>query len=146
MVLPVPVPSFSHNSHETSTGTLGVDFEQTVHPPFLAPVYQTGDNGTLAGHFEQTVDPSFLGPVYRTGDYGRWLEDGCLELLGRKDDQIKHRGRRIELGEIQAAMERCPLVRTAAVRLYRYPPLEAGAARPNEEVKDPQPIILAPYH
>ncbi len=131
MVLPVPVPSS----------------EQTVHPPFLAPVYRTGDNGTLAGDFEQaTVDPSFLGPVYRTGDYGRWLEDGCLELLGRRDDQIKHRGRRIELGEIQAAMERCPLVRTAAVRLYRYPPLEAGAVRPNAEVKDPQPIILAPYH
>ena len=41
--------------------------------------------------------------VYRTGDLGRFNERGELEFLGRRDDQIKHMGHRIELGELEAA-------------------------------------------
>lgn len=43
--------------------------------------------------------------VYRTGDFGRFLADGSIEFLGRRDDQIKLRGFRVELGEIAAAVE-----------------------------------------
>ncbi|WP_428231993.1 amino acid adenylation domain-containing protein [Flavobacterium sp.] len=39
--------------------------------------------------------------LYKTGDWGRWLPDGTIELLGRKDYQVKVRGYRIELGEIE---------------------------------------------
>ncbi|WP_066267626.1 non-ribosomal peptide synthetase [Hydrogenophaga palleronii] len=39
--------------------------------------------------------------IYRTGDGGRWRHDGSLEHLGRLDDQIKIRGFRVELGEIE---------------------------------------------
>jgi amino acid adenylation domain-containing protein len=42
---------------------------------------------------------------YRSGDLARWNEDGNLEFLGRKDSQIKIHGVRIELGDIEAALQ-----------------------------------------
>jgi len=59
--------------------------------------------------------------LYRTGDLARWLPDGRLDLLGRIDDQVKIRGFRIEPGEIEAALERCPGVRQAAVVVRDLP-------------------------
>ncbi|MCF5709236.1 amino acid adenylation domain-containing protein [Pseudomonas syringae] len=53
--------------------------------------------------------------LYKTGDVGRWLPDGTLEYLGRNDDQIKIRGLRVELGEIEAVLSSLPGVREAAV-------------------------------
>ncbi len=44
------------------------------------------------------------GRLYRTGDWVRWNSDGELEFLGRRDDQIQIRGRRVELGEIEACL------------------------------------------
>ncbi|WP_024804816.1 non-ribosomal peptide synthetase [Nocardia sp. BMG51109] len=55
------------------------------------------------------------GPVYRTGDLGRWLPDGTLEYLGRRDRQIKIRGFRVEPGEVESALRDDPLVATAVV-------------------------------
>jgi len=42
--------------------------------------------------------------AYRTGDLGRWLGDGNLELIGRKDRQVKIQGYRIELDEIESIL------------------------------------------
>ncbi|HEX3525655.1 MAG TPA: amino acid adenylation domain-containing protein [Thermoanaerobaculia bacterium] len=53
--------------------------------------------------------------LYRTGDLARRLPDGCLDVLGRIDRQVKIRGIRVELGEIEAALRRHPGVREAAV-------------------------------
>ncbi|HWO26173.1 MAG TPA: amino acid adenylation domain-containing protein [Kofleriaceae bacterium] len=52
---------------------------------------------------------------YRTGDMGRIGEDGWLEILGRNDFQIKIRGMRIELGEVEYNLRRAPGVRDAVV-------------------------------
>ncbi len=61
-------------------------------------------------------DPHYPGErLYRSGDFGRWLPSGKLEFLGRRDAQVKLRGFRIEIGEIENAMLLAPGVRDAAV-------------------------------
>ncbi|OHD31501.1 MAG: hypothetical protein A2004_13200 [Spirochaetes bacterium GWC1_61_12] len=63
--------------------------------------------------------------MFKTGDLGRFRADGQLEFLGREDFQVKLRGFRIELAEIEAALLACPEVREA-VALAR----QDGAAEP----------------
>jgi non-ribosomal peptide synthetase component F/thioesterase domain-containing protein/acyl carrier protein len=53
--------------------------------------------------------------VYRTGDMGRRLPDGSIQFEGRKDFQIKIRGHRVELGEIESVLTQHPLVRESVV-------------------------------
>lgn len=53
--------------------------------------------------------------LYRTGDRARWQPDGTIEFLGRTDRQVKLRGFRIELEEIETVLARHPAVRQAAV-------------------------------
>lgn len=62
------------------------------------------------------ADPHHAGRrLYRSGDYGRWLPDGKLEYLGRRDFQVKISGFRIEIGEIENTLLRVPGVRQGAV-------------------------------
>ncbi len=55
--------------------------------------------------------------LYRTGDLARYHADGVLEILGRRDHQVKVRGMRVELGEVEAALRRHPNVREAVAVL-----------------------------
>lgn len=70
---------------------------------------------------EQTADAFIENPfetgsiLYKTGDLGKWNSDGNLEILGRIDEQIKIRGHRIDLGEIENALLTYPGVREASV-------------------------------
>lgn len=52
---------------------------------------------------------------YKSGDLVRWRSDGIVEFVGRADQQIKIRGMRVELGEIEAAMTSSPWVKEAVV-------------------------------
>ncbi len=63
--------------------------------------------------------------LYATGDYGRWRSEGTLEFIGRRDDQVKVRGNRVELGEIESTLTRHPGVRAAAV--IAVPEADGGA-------------------
>ncbi len=70
--------------------------------------------GVAKGYFhnkEQTArqfitHPHTKEPMYATGDLGRYWSDGTIEFLGRKDNQIKINGYRVEIGEIEAALNK----------------------------------------
>ncbi|MFF7651096.1 amino acid adenylation domain-containing protein [Streptomyces sp. NPDC007983] len=78
--------------------------EKFVRDPF-------GTRGLAGAH-----GPSGTGNrLYRTGDLARRLADGTLEYLGRIDGQVKIRGNRVELGEVERALAAAPGVRDAVV-------------------------------
>ncbi|MGW0199150.1 non-ribosomal peptide synthetase, partial [Nonomuraea sp. NPDC003201] len=65
------------------------------------------------------------GRSYRTGDLAQWTSDGRLEILGRLDRQIKLRGNRIELAEVEGVLLTHPDVRAAAVVVVGDPSADA---------------------
>ncbi|SCK04934.1 amino acid adenylation domain-containing protein [Streptomyces sp. WMMB 714] len=70
-----------------------------------------------------TADPFVPGQrLYRTGDLARCRADGTLEFLGRLDHQVKLRGQRLELGEIEAVLSRHQAVREAVVVAREHAP------------------------
>ncbi|KDN21967.1 peptide synthetase [Amycolatopsis rifamycinica] len=109
-----------------------------VPPGVVGEVFLAGDclargylhrPGLTAERF--VADPFVPGErMYRTGDLARWLPGGEAEYAGRRDDQIKLRGFRIEPGEVTAALLAVPGVREAAVLVDREgePRLVAGVA------------------
>ncbi|MGW2089826.1 amino acid adenylation domain-containing protein [Streptomyces sp. NPDC001880] len=66
--------------------------------------------------------------MYKTGDNGRWTEDGLLEYLGRTDSQVKVRGFRVDLGEIERRVDEAPGVKQASVVVKN----RGGSGRDNE--------------
>lgn len=86
-----------------------------------------GGHGVARGYLNQpdltaekfVPNPFLMAPsrLYKTGDIARYRPDGNIECLGRNDSQVKLRGHRIDLGEIESALRRHPDVRDAVVSL-----------------------------
>ena len=98
--------------------------------------------------------------LYRSGDYGRWLPEGKLEFLGRRDTQVKISGFRIEIGEIENTLLRLPGVREGAVvvtggtdqskHLVAFyaaqRPLDANALRDQFRESLPEYMVPSAFH
>ncbi len=86
--------------------TAGVAGEIYVRSNYLTMGYFGRPEETATRFIQNPCHDDYPDPVYRTGDQGRITADGVIEFLGRKDNQVKLRGIRIELGDIEAAL-RC---------------------------------------
>lgn len=94
---------------------VGVPGELVVGGVGLARGYLNQPELTAAAFVPAPWNPQQR--IYRTGDLARWRTDGKLEFLGRRDAQVKLRGYRIELDEIEDVLRRHPGVAAAAVKL-----------------------------
>ena len=94
----------------------GVAGEICIAGPGLARGYLNNPEMTAVRF---TAHPFNSGErLYRTGDMGRHIAKGVIEFLGRKDDQVKVRGFRIECGEVEQALLRNPAVEGAVVVVH----------------------------
>ena len=91
----------------------GVSGELLISGRGLAKGYVGRDDLTVAAY--TTLACADLDRVYRTGDFVHWRGDGLLYFEGRRDTQIKIRGMRVEIGEIEAVIRSLPEVGDVAV-------------------------------
>ena len=114
-ILPVgfPVPDIDVEIVDEQGLPLGVGEpgEIVVRSPYLALGYWRRTDLTTAA-FRPEADG---GRTYRTGDVGRIRSDGCLEYLARKDSQLKVRGHRVEVAEVESQLIAADRVRDALV-------------------------------
>jgi amino acid adenylation domain-containing protein len=102
----------------TPSGTLagiGERGEIAVRTPYLSRGYLNDAELTAARFIPNPLTGDPADRVYRTGDLGRYRLDGAVEPAGRVDGQVKVRGFRVELGEIEAALAKHPAVAEAVV-------------------------------
>lgn len=87
----------------------------------------TGGEGVCSGYLndmKRTVekfadDPFYSGKkMYRTGDKARWVSDGNIEIQGRNDRQVKVRGYRVELDEVETVLRKHPMCSEACVEAF----------------------------
>jgi amino acid adenylation domain-containing protein/non-ribosomal peptide synthase protein (TIGR01720 family) len=103
-----------------------LDAELAPRPVLVPGELFIGGRGVAAGYWrdpERTAASFVEHPVtgerlYRTGDLARYLPDGNLEFLGRRDAQVKVRGYRVELGEIESVLLQHPDVEAAFVKAH----------------------------
>ena len=134
------------------TRVLILDEQQIPVPPGVSGELYTGGDGLAHGYIGQPEltaqvfidDPARPGQkLYRTGDHVRWRFDGTLEFRGRVDRQVKIRGHRIELTEVEAALAALPEVTAAAALVQEGPKGKRliGYAAPQLEAADLQDIL-----
>ena len=131
-------------------------------PVGVAGELYVGGSGVARGYLNRPEltaerflqDPFNPGQMYRTGDLVRWLPDGNLEYLGRNDDQVKLRGVRVELGEIESRLAALDGIREAVVlvregRLLAWfteqRPLQIETLRAHLQAQLPEALVPVAY-
>lgn len=113
----------------SGTSVLVWDADGRMAPPEVSGELLIGGVGTGVGYLGRpeltrerfVFDPRY-GRCYRTGDVARATLDGDIELLGREDRQVKLRGHRVELGEVEAVLQEHPAVVDAAALVVEREP------------------------
>jgi len=99
-------------------------------PPGVPGELHIGGSGLARGYHNRPEltakkfipDPFSHDPkarLYKTGDLARYMPDGAIEYIGRIDNQVKIRGNRVELGEIEVVLKRHPSVRDAIATTWK---------------------------
>jgi non-ribosomal peptide synthetase component F/acyl carrier protein len=122
------------------------DGEVAIRSDYLSPGYW-GDQTLTSERFGEGI--------FRTGDLGRFSDGGMLTLLGRKDAQVKVRGSRVDLVEVEGALAARPGVAATAVTprpsprgetaLTAYVALQPGAAAEESELRSALGTTLPPH-
>ncbi|MWV45526.1 SDR family NAD(P)-dependent oxidoreductase [Paenibacillus sp. HJL G12] len=94
---------------------IGVAGELHIAGAALATGYLHDDEGNAAKFIENPFNDHSGPRLYKMGDYGRYLPDGTIELLGRRDHQVKIRGIKLELTGIERVMEQNDAIAECAV-------------------------------
>jgi amino acid adenylation domain-containing protein len=89
--------------------------ELYISSPCLAPGYLNRPELTADKFIPNPFNDGLSSRLYRTGDLGRMRDDGNVEFVGRTDHQVKIRGQRLELGEVESVLLRHEYVRECAV-------------------------------
>ncbi|OMC15836.1 non-ribosomal peptide synthetase [Mycolicibacter heraklionensis] len=131
------------------------DALQPVPPGVVGEVYYAGPQ-VVRGYWKRpgltstrfVANPFSDTPgdrLYRSGDRARWTVDGVLEFVGRTDHQVKVRGFRVELAEVEAALRGAPGVATAAARTWEQRGVTtlAGYLVPTAPVSDAAEFIAS---
>jgi len=140
-----------------------LDEDMHDSPDWVQGELYIGGNGVALGYYgdtEKTNAQFVKHPVsgeriYRTGDWGRYRPGGILEFLGRKDGQIKLRGHRVEIGEIEAVLNKFNDIRDSVVvptgkgndiRLVAFVVLNSGGSIESvkKSAKDSLPNYMIP--
>ncbi|GFH39141.1 non-ribosomal peptide synthetase [Streptomyces pacificus] len=116
-------PSIPYGKPLTNQTFAVLDRHLRPRPEWVPGELYIGGAGVALGYFGDEArtaerfltDPATGERLYRTGDLGRYLPDGTIEFLGREDAQIKIRGYRVELAEVEAAVQAHPEVAAGAV-------------------------------
>ncbi len=94
---------------------IGVSGELLIGGVQISRGYLNLPTLTSARFVDDMYSEGSKGKLYRTGDRARWMADGNIEYLGREDDQVKLRGFRIELSEIESVLLESGLVKNCCV-------------------------------
>ena len=125
---PIGGPASNFSTHIIDTWLRRVapatNGELVIGGPGLARGYRAMPRRTALTFVPNVFDDRPGARIYRTGDVVRWNSDGEVEYLSRLDSQVQLQGLRTELPEVEAAIERAPGIRTAAVRV-----VESGERR-----------------
>ena len=127
-LIPEDCPSIPIGRPISNTTAYVLDSNHEPVPVGVTGELYVGGDGLARGYLNQpglTAEQFLQDPfsdlpnarMYRTGDLVRWRNDGTIEFLGRRDQQIKLRGFRIETGEIETVLLRHSAIRQAVVVL-----------------------------